>query len=498
VVNAQLPTRVELKGAQVIPPTVREAVAELNALDLGCCPRSLCPAIQALLDALALPLKNEHRELLSSRASGDKAAAALARSKISSWPQRLGDGDFAGYCASLRHEQAAVKALEMQLNVIDSQVQFLEARSHISYCVEQQLQHEVQVLRQARAVVDGERTAANCALKAALREMTDTSSYVKVHVDVDAGRAAQSLNGYGAKAAAQDITRSLAHSGAWAHYAAHQFATMLAREQDLHDDFVCFYHSYSLAALLYEVHSVVARKVYGLPTDFAPLPRLSMADTSACTSLQALLREGGKDSSVAFRALGLSASCSVFASSSEAPPLQCFQTGYSCHASFRQLLIDFLLLCARGTKRQAEGMADAVVSAGRRHGLDTGCFSRIPSGGKQLTGYMLQIFVHRSIAERHVYPSKPYGTPIAQRILDYVGGEKKRADGQARIFFHPPTFVDPKKTRLFHYCARPLQSCMDGGIAASRGSLIQDLEKALQPLFASATPDTIAKRLRLH
>lgn len=188
-----------------------------------------------------------------------------------------------------------------------------------------------------------------------------------------------------------------------------------------------------------------------------------------------------------------------FCFSSEAPPLKCFQAGYSCtDLSFRQLLIDFLMLCASGTRRQAEGMADAVVSAGKRHALATGCFSGNLSHEKQLTGYMLQIFVHRSIVEQHVYPSQPFGTPIAQRILEYVGGEKKRADGQARILFHPPTFVDPSKTRLFHYCARPLQSCMDGSIAASRGSLIQDLEEALQPLFASTTPDTIAQRLRLH
>merc|ERR1719436_475387 len=116
--------------------------------------------------------------------------------------------------------------------------------------------------------------------------MTDASSrqgQVKVHVHVDACREAQSLRRYGAETAVQEITRSLARSGPWAHYAAHQFATMLSREQELHDDFVCFYHSYSFVALLYEVHSVVARKVFGLPADFAPLPRLSMAHASACT-----------------------------------------------------------------------------------------------------------------------------------------------------------------------------------------------------------------------
>jgi hypothetical protein len=251
------------------------------------------------------------------------------------------------------------------------------------------------------------------------------------------------------------------------------------------------------------VHSVVARKVFGLPADFAPLPRLSMAHASACTSLPALRMEGGNDHSVAFRALGLSASCSVFASGSEAPPLSCFQAGYSCtDLSFRQLLIDFLMLCASSTRHQAEGVADAVVSAGQRHAISTHCFSaasgNVAYAERQLTGYMLQIFVHRSIVEQHVYPSEPMGRPIAKGILDYVSGGKKRADGQARILFHPRTFIDPSMTRLFHYCARPLQSCMDASITASRGALIQDLEEALQPLFTSTTSDTMAQRLKLH
>ncbi len=70
------------------------------------------------------------------------------------------------------------------------------------------------------------------------------------------------------------------------------------------------------------------------------------------------------------------------------------------------------------------------------------------------------------------------------------------ANGQARVLFHPPTFIDPSKARLFHYCARPLQTCMSSDIPESRGSLVKELRAVLQPVLK--TKNEIISALKLH
>merc|ERR1719316_1144638 len=92
---------------------------------------------------------------------------------------------------------------------------------------------------------------------------------------------------------------------------------------------------------------------------------------------------------------------------------------------------------------------------------------------------MLQVFVHRSIVDEMAYPSEPYGVPIDGTLTDYIA---QRADGQARLYFHPEVMLDPRRARLFHYCARPSQSSLDPAVPSSRGALIKELRKALEPL----------------
>eukprot|EP00971_Amphidinium_carterae_P227333 4509020-Amphidinium_carterae.1 len=268
---------------------------------------------------------------------------------------------------------------------------------------------------------------------------------------------------------------------------------MLHREQELHSEFVCFYHSYSFASIMYEVQSIVAQHLYNLPGDFAPLPRLMLAGVpkDACMDIKGLQAKGGQDHDANFRALGLSVSCSLFASGSEAPPLNCFQAGYSCNdLSFRGLLVSFLQTCLQiKDKKYLEDLTDKVVAVGWKHRLPVGCFESKGGGGGQqdnLAGYMLQIFVHRSIAASFAYPSQPYGVPLkgVGDILNYTMVQGKAADGQARVLFHPPTFVNPTTARLFHYCARPLQSCMNPEVPSSRGVLLRELRELLQPVLA--------------
>jgi hypothetical protein len=75
-------------------------------------------------------------------------------------------------------------------------------------------------------------------------------------------------------------------------------------------------------------------------------------------------------------------------------------------------------------------------------------------------------------------------------MCDYLESGQ-RADGQARILFDPEVFLASSSVKMFHYCARPLQSCMDAGVPGSRGSLIAELRQILAPLLEEKTPEQL-------
>jgi len=407
----------------------------------------------------------------------------------------------------LEFEMRAVDALSAQLGVISYQIGQLEQK--VRDAGKTELQRELASLRLVHEEVLAEKKAAALALEAACKDMAmaekpgNQTGHVTVSVCVDASRPSQSLRGQDAE---RHIKRALENSGPWAHYAAHQFQAMLRREQDLHADYVCFYHSYSFAALLYELNAEIARTLFGLAVDFPPLPRLSRVACKKCNSkggLQRLRQLGGEDHDPEFRGVGLSASCSLFAFSSEAPPLNCFQQGYSCmDLSFRGLLIATLTECFGETSTTAvlENIAEMLIDVAQRHRLPTSGYryegddSAYGQGTCHLTGYMLQMFIHRSSIEDFAYPSEPYGVPIHCDMQEYVS-QGATADGQARVYFDPQVFMDPCRARLYHYCARPLQSCMDANVPASRGAFINDLRATLQPLFLGSSISGISDRL---
>jgi len=246
--------------------------------------------------------------------------------------------------------------------------------------------------------------------------------------------------------------------------------------------------------LIYEVHAEIARYIYGLPTGLAPIPRISKAGDNVCKTLADLKRLGGQDGRPEFQALGLSVSCSLFASGSEAPPLNCFMQGYSAGACAWRTLLQNLVETLGGSV----DTVDAVVDAAKRNGLCINGYAPPTArhhGKTELTGYMLQIFIHRSIVERYAYPSEPYGRVIAGTMVDYVENRGK-ANGQARILFDPEVFLeDAEKFKLFHYCARPLQSCMAPEAAQSRGAFLRELHEILHPLMQATSREIICARL---
>lgn len=281
------------------------------------------------------------------------------------------------------------------------------------------------------------------------------------------------------------------------------FRAMLEREQELHATHIVFYHSYSHAALLYEVQAVIAAALYAdLPQIIAPLARLLRAPFSRRPKLANLINDFNRgafsqqDHHAEFRELAISASMSLFGGATEAPPLQCFNQGYSCaDLNFRGLLQK--LLCSIGGYRDKHdlnlnSLIDVLIGIGDRFGLPVQMYRRVPRSmhvaGNKLYGHMLQIFVHRECVDNYAYASQPYGIPVpnVSSILAYASCSP--VCGQARIFMDPNLFTDKQRACAFHYCAWP-EFCSDEATAVgggTQGAMRAELLTALNPLLESA------------
>ncbi|CAJ1461549.1 unnamed protein product [Effrenium voratum] len=289
----------------------------------------------------------------------------------------------------------------------------------------------------------------------------------EIKCQVDASRSCQSLRTLDsmrslgpASKASQLVLREVGDDNTAA-YAAVCFERMLQREQELDDKFCVFYHSYNGAALLYEIQAAIARQAFELE-DMAPLPRVLLGHFQGArlenlkaafsgTTLQ------GQDHDPWFRSLAISASPTLYAFGSEAPPLSCFRAGYGCtDLSFQNLTQQLLKEAYDLHEDQALQLVHTIADAGARFGLQVSgyCDRKRCSDTSRLGGQMLQIFVSKDIVEDYVYHCQPYGVPIDTALRPWLARPEpeKPLDGQVRILFDPEIFLDGRG-KLFHYCA---------------------------------------------
>ncbi|KAH3761691.1 E3 ubiquitin-protein ligase DTX3L [Pelomyxa schiedti] len=280
-----------------------------------------------------------------------------------------------------------------------------------------------------------------------------------------------------------------------AQFCAYCFSTMLEREQQYFSDYFVFYHSYSLAALLYELQSEIAAVLYGLQTDFPPLPRLLQSPFGGKPTLELLVKDfpsmRDKDHDPRFRELAISVSCGLFATASEMHPLSSFMQGYSCgDVQWRSLLEQLFGACGF-SGQDLETVLHRAVEIGAKYSLPTSHYNSsgpapyIPlARGAAPMGNMLQIFINKDTVDHITYICKPYGEPIeiSGSLQDYL---RKTTDGQARIFCHPALFVDKKQVLMFHYCANQDLCCTDSTIPYSRGALKHELRDLLKPVLGT-------------
>merc|ERR1712008_171815 len=145
-------------------------------------------------------------------------------------------------------------------------------------------------------------------------------------------------------------------------------------EEQLCANYAVFYHSYSWAALLYEVRAAIAAVLFGFPSSVSPLPRLHESDYVNVPNAHVLMCKVKKewatekvDHVKQFRLVGISAMCSLVATGPECCLQVAFGEGYSCkNLDFRGMLEPFT--------RTSAGLVDKVVAACEKHGLDTSMF----------------------------------------------------------------------------------------------------------------------------
>ncbi|CUG88192.1 Hypothetical protein, putative, partial [Bodo saltans] len=186
---------------------------------------------------------------------------------------------------------------------------------------------------------------------------------------------------------------------------------MLYREKQLCGDFGVFYHSYSLAALLYEVQAAVAAVLFRFKSEWATLPRLLKQPYNDLPDAASLLKLFPKmptrDHDPRFRAVAISATSSLLAPDSEAPPKSVFLSGYSCSdLSFVGVLEGLLVSCGVPDSMKT-ALGKKIVELCSIHGLDASQFKGKPCKSGR-AGHMLQIFVKRSLVDTYVYPAHPF------------------------------------------------------------------------------------------
>ena len=243
------------------------------------------------------------------------------------------------------------------------------------------------------------------------------------------------------------------------------FEQMLRREQELLEDFVVFYHSYSIPQLLFEVQSVIASILFGIDEDFPPIPRLLFKPFRDIPNVEAFISLGRiGDTLNEFRQCGICVTTSIFAFSAEACPLILFSQGYSggSDISFRSILTNLLMLL-NIPSRKAIKIADEISVLGTNHGLLSRNYmgqrmKRLMKSAEEekrafYCGHLLQIFVNRHDVDKVAYESFPLGACTCRGPISTFLTKTSYSvlTGQARLCVNPEMMLDPNKMRVFCY-----------------------------------------------
>jgi len=147
------------------------------------------------------------------------------------------------------------------------------------------------------------------------------------------------------------------------------FARFAVREQELCGEWAVFYHSYSFAALIYELHAAVAAVFFKFRSQESTLPRILSSDFINTPDAAALLNRfeekwasGVRDHHPEYRAVAISGISSLVTLGPEVSTPVIFVAGYSCEdMSFAGVLEKSLASCFVPESR-IQALAAAIIA----------------------------------------------------------------------------------------------------------------------------------------
>eukprot|EP00760_Papus_ankaliazontas_P017657 PhM_4_TR17363/c0_g1_i1/m.35388 len=253
------------------------------------------------------------------------------------------------------------------------------------------------------------------------------------------------------------------------------FEEMLEREKMVAGRWAVFYHSYSEAALLYELNAALAAACLDLAHS-APLPRINQLPFDTVTSLSQMKHicntSPERDHDVRFKNVGMCVSTNLF-DDPEAPPIYYFVEGYNVGAAFRDILLKVAgtLFPTHTSRKRLDSFVSESISLGIKYGLpmrsydtyETSSNSVVETEADARSGHLLQILVHKDFVDHIAYAAHPYGItddsrdPLSEHVFVAVdpstSEHKHSVAGQARVYAKPQWLTDPSKVRIFHYAA---------------------------------------------
>lgn len=273
-------------------------------------------------------------------------------------------------------------------------------------------------------------------------------------------------------------------------------------------EWAVFYHSYNASALLYEVNACIYKLLFRMGSDgcaLAPLPRLfteDFADVPDTTSLRRkfhskLTSETG-DHDPGYRAVAISAMCSLVAVGPEASTPVVFIGGYSHPddpVDYKNILSALLTrlvaahLCPGKKKAAMKKLAtrvgqlvDKIIKLSEDQCLDVSAFGGKPCPSNK-SGHLLQIFIKRDCLDELAYSSLPMGDIDLERdpLSKWLGEDENTNYGQARIIAQPERFTNDA-------CVRTFAASADPTFDTSRETFQLELTKLIQEDFLSDIP----------
>lgn len=263
------------------------------------------------------------------------------------------------------------------------------------------------------------------------------------------------------------------------------FARFAVREQELCGEWAVFYHSYSFAALIYELHAAVAAVFFKFRSQEATLPRILSSDFINTPDAAALLNRfeekwasGVRDHHPEYRAVAISGISSLVTLGPEVSTPVIFVAGYSCEdMSFAGVLEKSLASCFV-PESKIKALAAAIIALSQRHGLDVSHYGGAPcASGKP--GHLLQIFVKRKLLDQVAYAALPYGAVdnTRQPLSSWLNSNEPTNFGQVRIVTHPKLFMQRD-------CVQMHVASADPTFHEHRAKFQEELTKLIEDTFA--------------